>query len=215
MENAPGPISASAAATPISSGTPNPRGNAARGACAHAIATIAPISTLAGGVMNPINTHRPAPADRPAISHDAGLPAPASQTALRTTAIDAAARNSRMPTPGAPPGNAENNRCTAHSVTAARWPRNPQAGGIPYPFRVADGALKVKDAAADRNRDRLRAVLCAQFLQDVLHVHLDRLFGYRQPRRDVAVLVPLRRVFEDESLALGERLVGAMFGELR
>src|ERR1700722_7088635 len=54
---------------------------------------------------------------------------------------------------------------------------------------LSNQRLELDNAAANRDRNRLRTVACAQFFHDVLDVNLYGLFGDEKPVRDVAIPV--------------------------
>ena len=132
-ERAPGPRNASAVPTTATSTAGNGESNKFRlGAGSHESAMpalAAATSPPATGVRNPIKSEIPLPATaNPAAQISAvGLPWSARYATPWTTAIvPAAPRKSSKPTPGHPPGNVENNRCSSCLLGGQyRRPRSP------------------------------------------------------------------------------------------
>src|SRR5215212_11793753 len=75
-------------------------------------------------------------------------------------------------------------------------------------------SLQLDDAAAEGDGDRLRAVAGAELLHDVLDVNLHGLLGDEELFGDVAVTVPARDQPENVQLALGQRLIPQVLGDV-
>src|SRR5262249_23733366 len=87
-------------------------------------------------------------------------------------------------------------------------------------FESSDGSrryqeLQPDDAAAQGDGHRLRAVASPELLHNVLDVDLHCLFRDDEVAGDVAVPIAVGNLLEDGRLALGQRLVADVLGELR
>ena len=76
-------------------------------------------------------------------------------------------------------------------------------------------ALKADDPAADADRHRVRAIVRAELLHQMLDVHLHGLFRDEQPIADGPIAVTSGNLLEDFDLSGRERLVREMFRDLR
>src|SRR5215475_13035178 len=75
--------------------------------------------------------------------------------------------------------------------------------------------LKLDDAAANGNSNRLRAVLRAELVHDVFDVDLDRLFGDKQDISDVLISVAAGNLAKDFDFAGSQFFIAHVIGQLR
>src|SRR5580692_2690154 len=78
--------------------------------------------------------------------------------------------------------------------------------------RVSESELN--DAAADGDRDRLRAVAGAELFHDVFDVNLNGFLGNEEPFRNVAIPVSSGDLLKDLNFPARQTLVAHMLGKL-
>src|SRR5271156_306020 len=83
----------------------------------------------------------------------------------------------------------------------------PNRAFLTQAARGATADSQLDDAAADADRNSLRAVARAELIHDVFDVDLDSLFGDKKLLRDVPIPVSAGNVAEHVDLAQGEVLV--------
>jgi len=76
------------------------------------------------------------------------------------------------------------------------------------------GSLKVNETTPRRDRHGMGPIARAQFFHDVLEVHFDRLFGDKEPLRDIAIPISTADVTQDVELTIRERFLADMLGEM-
>ena len=74
---------------------------------------------------------------------------------------------------------------------------------------------KVNESAARRDRHGVCPVARSQLLHDVFEVNLDRFFGDKESPSDIPIPISTRDVAQNVDLAIRERFVADMLGDLR
>src|SRR5262245_31340038 len=102
----------------------------------------------------------------------------------------------------------------AQSVSSGTTPTKP-ASGRPTSSKNTSSSSDRKQTAAHRDRDRMRTVVGAQFVHEILDVEIDRVLGDRELVGDLLVLVAVSYQAKHVELPARQLRLTEVLGEPR
>src|SRR5215470_5306973 len=81
-------------------------------------------------------------------------------------------------------------------------------------MRTLEQELEVDKASANADSNRLRTIVCAEFLQDVLEVCFDRLFRDKELFGNIPISISVRQLTKNVQFAGSKLFVAVMLGQL-